>query len=111
MLETRFLTDCGDIRCGIKIGCSPLFVLFRPSGPHPCYELYIYIYIYIVLHIELECVLTTLCELLEWEIYFKSVTYLFYSKRERLRFCGNSLCIFSCSRKFSNSMHSIFNTP
>ena len=47
-----------------------------------------------MLHIELECVLTTLCELLEWEIYFKSVTYLFYSKRERLRFFGNSLCIF-----------------
>ena len=50
MLETRFLTDCGDIQCGIKIGCSPLFVLFRPSGPHHCYELYIYIYIYIHIH-------------------------------------------------------------
>ena len=48
--------------------------------------IYIYTYIYIVLHIELECVLTTLCELLEWEIYFKSVTYLFYSKKRKTPF-------------------------
>ena len=52
-----------------------------------------YTHIHIVLHIELECMLTTSFELLEWEMYLdilislnflKFHCYSFHSKRERL---------------------------